>query len=423
MKKATLFILCLLLPLSAASANLQQLDEQAREQDIPVTELRIFAEVLERVRLAYVEEVDEKKLLHAAVRGMLMELDPHSSYLEPEDFDELQISTQGEFGGLGIEITMENNAVTIVTPYEGTPADQAGIQPGDIITAIEGESTKGKSLQEVVKLLRGDIGSSVKVTLLPADGDSPRTLTLVRDRIEVQSVRHKMLKPGYGYVRINQFQTRTAEDVRKAITTLTREDTLQGLVLDLRNNPGGILTGAIDVTNLFISEGLIVYTEGRMSEERTQYEATRNTLMPQLPLVVLVNGGSASASEIVAGALQDHGRAVLAGQRTFGKGSVQSVLPLSGDSALKLTTARYFTPLGRSIQADGIHPDVVLTPAKVDESRRRNIREADLPGHLGIDHAATEDNNEALAKEDYDLYQALSLLTGIVLSQPNSKRP
>lgn len=420
MKKTALSLLLFLLPLSAA-ANLQQLDEQAREHDIPVTELRIFAEVLERVRLAYVEEVDEKKLLHAAVRGMLMELDPHSSYLEPEDFEELQISTQGEFGGLGIEITMEEDAVTVVTPYDDTPASKAGLKPGDTIVAVDGDSVKGKNLQEVVKLLRGDIGSNITVTIVPKGSDSPRNIDMVRDRIEVQSVRHKMLRPGYGYVRINQFQTRTGDDVRNALRNLQQDAPIKGLVLDLRNNPGGILTGAVEVADLFLRNGLIVYTEGRMREERLQYEATPNTLIPDTPMVVLVNGGSASASEIVAGALQDHSRAVLAGQRTFGKGSVQSVLPLSGDSALKLTTARYFTPAGRSIQADGIHPDVVFAAAKVEE-QRRSVRETDLPGHLRIDHDAEEDDSEALAKEDYDLYQALSLLTGIVLSQPKARQ-
>lgn len=421
MKKTVLSFLFILLPLSA-SANLQQLDQQAREHDIPVTELRIFAEVLERVRLAYVEEVDEKKLLNAAVRGMLLELDPHSSYLEPEDFDELQISTQGEFGGLGIEITMEEDAITVVTPYDDTPASKAGLKPGDVIVAVDGDSVKGKSLQEVVKLLRGDVGSKVSVTLMPKSSDTPRTVDMQRDRIEVQSVRHKMLRPGFGYVRINQFQTRTGDDVKKALRALQNEAPLKGLVLDLRNNPGGILTGAVEVADLFLHQGLIVYTEGRMREERMQYEATPNTLLANTPMVVLVNGGSASASEIVAGALQDHKRAVLAGQRTFGKGSVQSVLPLSGDSALKLTTARYFTPSGHSIQADGIHPDVVFAPAKVEEQSRRSLREADLPRHLDIDHDATEDDSEDLAKEDYALYQALSLLTGIVLSQPAQRR-
>lgn len=421
MKKTLLPFLFILLPLSA-SANLQQLDEQARKHDIPVTELRIFAEVLERVRLAYVEEVDEKKLLNAAVRGMLLELDPHSSYLEPEDFDELQISTQGEFGGLGIEITMDEDAVTVVTPYDDTPASKAGLKPGDVIVAVNDDSVKGKSLQEVVKLLRGDVGSKVSVTLMPKGSTSPRTVDMQRDRIEVQSVRHKMLRPGFGYVRINQFQTRTGDDVKKALHALQSEGPLRGLVLDLRNNPGGILTGAVEVADLFLRKGLIVYTEGRMREERMRYEATPNTLLANTPMVVLVNGGSASASEIVAGALQDHQRAVLAGQRTFGKGSVQSVLPLSGDSALKLTTARYFTPLGHSIQADGIHPDVVFAPAKVEEQSRRSLREADLPGHLNIDHDAAEDDSNALAREDYDLYQALSLLTGIVLSQPNPRR-
>src|SRR5699024_7912789 len=260
---------------------------------------------------------------------------------------------------------------------------------------IDEKSVKGWSLDEVDKRLRGEQGSSVKLSILSLDAKSPRTLTLTRDIIKVQSVRHKELRPGIGYLRISQFQAKTARDTKSALETLQKDAPLKGLILDLRNNPGGVLSGAVQVADLFLENGLIVYTQGR-HEERLNYNASPGGLLLETPMVVLVNGGSASASEIVAGALQDHGRAVLVGQRTFGKGSVQSVLPLTGDSALKLTTARYFTPLGRSIQADGIHPDVVLTPAKVDESRRRNIREADLPGHLGIDHAATEDNNEAL---------------------------
>lgn len=411
----TLFIV-LLLCCSSLSAQPQTLDQQAQAQDIPVTELRNFAEVLERVRAAYVEEVDDTVLLKAAIRGMLSELDPHSSYLAPDDFDDLQVSTQGEFGGLGIEITMDKDAVVIVTPYDDTPASQAGLKAGDTILAIDDESVKGWSLDEVAKRLRGEQGSNVKLSILPLDAKSPRTLTLTRDIIKVQSVRHKELRPGIGYLRISQFQAKTARDTKAALEVLQQKAPLKGLILDLRNNPGGVLSGAVQVADLFLESGLIVYTQGR-HEERLNYNASSGGIFLDTPMVVLVNGGSASASEIVAGALQDHGRAVLVGQRTFGKGSVQSVLPLTGDSALKLTTARYYTPKGRSIQADGIHPDIIVASATVADKAQRTLRESDLPRHLKKDDSPTDDDDLSLAHEDYDLYQALSALTAMTLTQ------
>lgn len=412
-----LFIVLLLCcsPLYAQSQD-QSLDQKAQAQDVPVEQLRNFAEVLERVRAAYVEEVDETVLLKAAIHGMLSELDPHSSYLAPDDFDDLQVSTQGEFGGLGIEITMDEDAVVIVTPYDDTPASEAGLNAGDTILAIDEESVKGLSLDEVAKRLRGEQGSNVKLSVLPLDAKSPRTLTLTRDIIKVQSVRHKELRPSIGYVRISQFQAKTARDTKSALEALQKDAPLKGLILDLRNNPGGVLSGAVQVADLFLENGLIVYTQGR-HEERLNYNASPGGLFLDTPMVVLVNGGSASASEIVAGALQDHGRAVLVGQRTFGKGSVQSVLPLTGDSALKLTTARYYTPKGRSIQADGIHPDIVVASATVTDKTQRTIRESDLPRHLKKDDTPSDDDDMSLAREDYDLYQALSALTAMTLAQ------
>lgn len=415
-----LFIVLLLCcsPLYAQSQD-QSLDQKAQAQDVPVEQLRNFAEVLERVRAAYVEKVDETVLLKAAIHGMLSELDPHSSYLAPDDFDDLQVSTQGEFGGLGIEITMDEDAVVIVTPYDDTPASEAGLNAGDTILAIDEESVKGLSLDEVAKRLRGEQGSSVKLSVLPLDAKSPRTLTLTRDIIKVQSVRHKELRPSIGYVRISQFQAKTARDTKSALEALQKDAPLKGLILDLRNNPGGVLSGAVQVADLFLENGLIVYTQGR-HEERLNYNASPGGLFLDTPMVVLVNGGSASASEIVAGALQDHGRAVLVGQRTFGKGSVQSVLPLTGDSALKLTTARYYTPKGRSIQADGIHPDIVVASATVADKTQRTIRESDLPRHLKKDDTPSDDDDMSLAREDYDLYQALSALTAMTLAQPKA---
>lgn len=412
-------ILLLLFCCSALHAQPSSLDEQAQAKDIPVEQLRNFAEVLERVRAAYVEEIDEATLLKAALKGMLAELDPHSSYLAPEDFEELQESTQGEFGGLGIEITMDKDAIIIVTPFDDTPASKAGLEAGDQILAIDGESVKGQSLDEVAKQLRGEVNSAIKLTILPRDAKTPRTLTLTRDVIKVQSVRHKLLRPGVGYVRISQFQAKTAQDTKAAIEALKTKGPLKGLVLDLRNNPGGVLSGAVQVADLFLNEGLIVYTQGR-HEERLNYNASEQTLLPHTPMVVLVNSGSASASEIVAGALQDHNRAILVGQRTFGKGSVQSILPLTGDSALKLTTARYYTPKGRSIQADGIHPDIVIPAATVKTDKQRTLHESDLPRHLKQDNPQLDEDDLSLAQEDYDLYQALSVLTAIMLTQPNS---
>lgn len=412
-------ILLLLFCCSALHAQPPSLDEQAQAKDIPVEQLRNFAEVLERVRAAYVEEIDEATLLKAALKGMLAELDPHSSYLAPEDFEELQESTQGEFGGLGIEITMDKDAIIIVTPFDDTPASKAGLEAGDQILAIDGESVKGQSLDEVAKQLRGEVNSAIKLTILPRDAKTPRTLTLTRDVIKVQSVRHKLLRPGVGYVRISQFQAKTAQDTKTAIEALKTKGPLKGLVLDLRNNPGGVLSGAVQVADLFLNKGLIVYTQGR-HEERLNYNASEQTLLPHTPMVVLVNSGSASASEIVAGALQDHNRAILVGQRTFGKGSVQSILPLTGDSALKLTTARYYTPKGRSIQADGIHPDIVIPMATVKTDKQRTLHESDLPRHLKQDNPQLNEDDLSLAQEDYDLYQALSVLTAIMLTQPNS---
>lgn len=414
--RALLIVFFLCCSSAYAQTPSQLLDQQAQAHDVPVAELRNFAEVLERIRAAYVEEVDDSTLLKAAIRGMLSELDPHSSYLAPDDFDDLQVSTQGEFGGLGIEITMDKDTVVIVTPYDETPASEAGLKAGDTILAIDNENVQGLSLDEVAKRLRGEQGSTVKLSILPLKAKSPRTITLTRDVIKVQSVRHKILRPGIGYVRISQFQTHTARDTKAALEALEANAPLNGLLLDLRNNPGGVLSGAIQVTDLFLDQGLIVYTQGRQ-QERLNYHASSSAFFTSAPLVILVNGGSASASEIVAGALQDHGRAILIGQRTFGKGSVQSILPLSGDSALKLTTARYYTPKGRSIQADGIHPDIIIPTATIADTPQRTIRESDLPRHLKQGEEQEDDDDLSLAREDYDLYQALSVLSAIILAR------
>jgi carboxyl-terminal processing protease len=422
----TLLVVALSTP--AAHAQDPEIDQHARDAGVPVTDLRAFAEVLERVRGAYVAEVDEHELIQAAIRGMLMELDPHSAYLTPDQFEDLQSVTTGEFGGLGLEVTMEDGFIKVVTPIDDTPASRAGIQAGDLILKIDDTFVKGLSLPEAVELMRGEAGSTVTLSVLRHGDDKPRTLSLKRDRITVHSVRQETLEPGYGYLRISQFQSNTGRESRQALDKLAATGELKGLVLDLRNNPGGVLNGAVEVADLFLDEGLIVYTQGREPESRNDYSATPGDALDGLPLVVLVNGGSASASEIVAGALQDQGRAVVVGNRTFGKGSVQTVLPISGDNALKLTTARYYTPSGHSIQAEGIRPDIPVQVASVELLKDSPTRESDLPHHLlnqeTTDQTASgQHQEEPLASRDYPLSQALSILKGINLAERRQASP
>ncbi len=419
--RSTLLALTVFVPTLHAATTPEALDDQAREAGVPVTQLRAFAEVLERVRGAYIEEVDEKELLNAAIRGMLYELDPHSAYLTPDQFEDLQTTTTGEFGGLGLEVTMEDGFVKVVTPIDDSPAARAGIRAGDLILKIDDTFVKGLSLEEAVEKMRGERGSKVSLSVLSEGEEQPRTVVLERDRIKVQSVRQDTLEPGYGYIRISQFQNNTGMETGKALEKLQGEGKLKGLILDLRNNPGGVLDGAVQVADLFLNNGLIVYTQGRDEASRNDYRAHAGDRLQGLPLVVLVNGGSASASEIVAGALQDQGRAVIVGNRTFGKGSVQTVLPISGDSALKLTTARYYTPEGRSIQAEGIVPDIKVEVASVKLLKEHLPREADLPHHLmnqnGENGPDAEPEEEPLASRDYPLSQALSILKGITLAK------
>lgn len=398
------------------------LDEQARQKGVPVDDLRVFSEVMERIKGAYIEDVDDKTLLRNAIRGMLNELDPHSAYLTPDQLQDLEASTSGEFGGLGIEVTTEEGFIKVVSPLDQTPASRAGIEAGDLILRIDDQMTKQISLSEAVEMMRGEPGTEITLSVLSEGDNQPRSVTLERAIISIDSVRSRMLKPGYGYLRITQFQSKTARDARKALKQMN-PDELNGLVLDLRNNPGGVLGSAIDVADLLLNEGLIVYTEGRAQESRSNYAAEAGQLLKGVPVTVLINAGSASASEIVAGALQDHDRAVILGQRSFGKGSVQSVLPLHDDRALKLTTARYYTPDGRSIQAEGIKPDIKIDIAQVEVNKNReSLREADLPRHLMNPSGKDEesgggDNGPSLAERDYGLYQALSILQGIHLSR------
>ena len=350
--------------------------------------LEVFSNILSIVRKNYVENVETKNLVSGAINGMLNSLDPHSAYLTPDLYKELQSDTQGRFGGLGIEITVKGGILTVVSPIEDTPAAKAGIKPGDQIFKIEEEFTKDMSLVDAVKKMRGAKGTKINLTIKREAVADLLEFTLVRDVIRVQSVRTRSLEPGYGYIRLAQFQERSDRDLQRTLEKMAAEKTgIKGVVLDLRNNPGGLLTQAVRVSDMFLDSGLIVYTEGRIESQKQKYFAHKDGTWTDFPVVVLVNGGSASASEIVAGALQDHKRAVVLGTKTFGKGSVQTILPLDDSSALRLTTARYFTPKGRSIQATGIVPDIIVesTPVqdgKVEERRRPGLREENLPGHL-----------------------------------------
>jgi carboxyl-terminal processing protease len=351
--------------------------------------LEAFTNILSIVKKNYVEDVDTKNLVNGAINGMLSSLDPHSAYLTPELYKELQMDTQGRFGGLGIDITVRGGILTVVSPIEDTPAAKAGVKPGDQIFKIEDEFTKDMTLVDAVKKMRGPKGTKITISIKREGVPELIDFTLVRDTIRVQSVRSRNLEEGYGYIRLAQFQERSDRDVQKALEKMAAEKGgLKGLVLDLRNDPGGLLTQAVRISDLFLDSGLIVYTDGRIDSQKQKYFAQKEGSWMDFPMVVLVNGGSASASEIVAGALQDHKRAVILGTKTFGKGSVQTILPLDDNSALRLTTARYFTPKGRSIQALGIVPDIIVesTPqqqeAKTDEKRRPSLREENLPGHL-----------------------------------------
>lgn len=383
--------------------GLQKVSAGSRD---PYEGLEAFTNVLAVVQKNYVEEVGTQKLVDGAINGMLSALDPHSSYLTPESYRELQVDTEGSFGGLGIEITVRDGVLTVVAPIEDTPAYRAGVKAGDQIIKIEGELTKDMSLVDAVKKMRGPKGS--KVTVSFRREGTPRLIDfhLAREVIKIQSVKSKTLEKGYGYVRITQFQDRTGSDLDAALSKLTQESgKLDGLVVDLRNDPGGLLSQAVKVSDTFLDSGLIVYTEGRLDNQKQKYFAHPGG-QAEIPLVVIVNGGSASASEIVAGALQDHGRAVVVGTKTFGKGSVQTILPMESGAALRLTTAMYFTPSGRSIQVTGITPDVLVdnAPVATGERSQREVREENLRGHFDrpARGAAEKDKSEPSEQKEFD---------------------
>ena len=407
---------------------------------LPIDELRSFTEVYGRVKNDYVETVDDKELIEKAINGMLSGLDPHSAYLNEEAFKEMQVGTQGEFGGLGIEVSMEDGYVKVVAPIEDTPAWNAGLKSGDLIIKLDDTNVKGMTLNDAVKLMRGKPGTDIILSVIREGETQPLTITVTRDIIQIQSVKYRMLEKDYAYFRVTQFQEHTGEKLGQAIEKLfsENESPMKGIILDLRDDPGGLLTSSIGVSAAFLpKDKLVVYTEGRTNDARMRMYARPEfyargtkgdylTNVPEaaktVPMVVLVNGGSASASEIVAGALQDHRRAVIMGTQTFGKGSVQTILPLGNGTAIKLTTARYFTPSGQSIQAKGITPDIVVEDATLETKNTPSLRrEADLRNRLdnpqgdddGAAEEALETDTQVEEKPDYQLSQALNLLKGL----------
>ena len=422
----SIFALMALISLMLQVANAQ--DEN--ESSLPLEDLQIFSEVFGKIKSEYVDQVDDKTLLRNAIKGMLAGLDPHSTFLDPEDFEDIRISTDGKFGGLGIEVTTDDGLIKVVTPIDGTPAYEAGLQPGDIILKLDDVPVRGLSLQESVDKMRGEPGSSIKLTVFRAGEAEELEFKLVRAIIKVTSVRGELLEPGLAYVRVSSFQSGTAQSLRNQVKSLVEKNngSLDGIVLDLRNNPGGILSGAVDVSDMFLGEGNIVSTRGRTSTSKQSFSARPDDITDDAPMVVLVNRGSASASEIVAGALQDHQRAIIMGTRTFGKGSVQTVIPMNNGGALKLTTARYYTPEDRSIQAKGIIPDIVIEQARLTEIDNTNsaVSEVDLAGHLENEAAeGGADNSDGLSgkqrlKKDFQLREALNLLKGMSLVKKRS---
>ncbi len=421
-------------------------DVPADQTQIPFEGLKTLSEVYGRIKQDYVEPVKDEKLLEDAIRGMLTGLDPHSAYLDKEQYDELKVGTTGQFGGLGIEVGMENGFVKVISPIDDTPAQKAGVKAGDLIIRLDDKPVKGMSLNDAVKIMRGEPGSPIVLTIVREGAEQPLKLKLVRDIIKVKSVKSRILEEGYGYVRLSSFQAKTGESMIEAIDDLKKGGKLKGLVIDLRNNPGGVLNAAVTVSDAFLDEGLVVYTDGRVEDAKMKFNASSGDILDGSPIVVLINAGSASASEIVAGALQDHKRAIIMGEKTFGKGSVQTILPTSNGAAVKLTTARYYTPSGRSIQAEGISPDVQISRVKLEAAAQSEfgpLKESDLANHLenknpdakkatvkvpGKDDPSAketpktkEEIEDALALQDYPLNEALNLLKGINIVNKTAK--
>jgi carboxyl-terminal processing protease len=449
---------------AALTLNYSAIAEREPEP-LPLEDLRAFSEIFGKIKSDYVEPVEDKKLITEAINGMLSGLDPHSAYLDAEAFKELQVGTQGEFGGLGIEVGMEDGFVKVVSPIEDTPAYKAGVKSGDLVIKLDDTPVKGMTLNDAVKRMRGKPGSDITLTIIRKGVSKPLIITITRAVIKIKSVKYKLIEPGFGYVRITQFQEHTGENLVNALKDMGEQNkgALKGLILDLRNDPGGLLNTAVSVSGAFLKQGdLVVYTDGRTEDAKMQLTNSRESYLrpgeadylkdlpawaKTVPIVVLVNGGSASASEIVAGALQDHKRALIVGTQSFGKGSVQTILPLNNGTAIKLTTARYFTPSGRSIQAKGITPDITVEEATVSsgDTAKLEVHEADLENHLSNgdeatpaktptepkdekskddkgkggmkDDKSTLEPGEIVKKNDYQVNQALILLKGLNILQ------
>lgn len=437
---AMITVLTIAIPYCAHALSEQDNAPQEGNQDVSMEDVQRFSNALNLIKKYYVNHTSDKVLFDNAIRGMLSGLDPHSSYLDENDFKELQTATNGEFGGLGIEVTMEDGVIKVITPLIDTPAFKAGIKSGDYIIKLGKTSVQGLELRDAVNLMRGKPGSPIELTILRKGVNKPLLFTLLREKIEIKSVKSKLMDNHYGYVRLTQFQALTDQEMKKAIAQLKKESggQLSGLVLDLRNNPGGLLDSAIQISDAFLGHNksgkkdLIVYTQGRLPGSKFTAMSTNLTdILNNAPMIVLINNGSASASEIVAGALKDNKRAIILGTRSFGKGSVQTVLPLDDKRGIKLTTALYFTPSGTSIQAKGITPDIVVeeitVPKNADKSNFKGFTEADLSGHLANGNGESNKNaksstkttqdEDTLLHEDYQLYAALTILKGLAVAQ------
>jgi carboxyl-terminal processing protease len=381
---------------------------------LTLNDLRTFSEVFSQVRRNYVEEIDDRTLLNAAINGMLSHLDPHSNYLPVEDYEKLSDSASGQYSGIGVDVGIQLQKIVVRSVIVPSPADSGGINPGDIITAVDGNPVKGRLLQDAIDELQGEPGSPVTVTILPPDGEE-REVEMIREYVKIPTMSFELLDQKYGYFRITFFHRDSASNLEKSLESIRQDGIeLRGLIIDLRNNPGGVLQPAVEMADGFLDEGLIVSTRGRNATMQMEFTASEGEWLPGTPLIVLVDRGSASASEVLAGALQDHGRALIVGERTFGKGSVQSMLPLKNGAGIKLTTARYYTPSGRSIQAEGIRPDVVVEQVEIVEANDFRIREADLDRHLSNDTVVnTPDPDVSVsAEDDFPLHEALSILKG-----------
>ena len=418
--------LCLPLQVTASSTNL------------PLEEIHRLNNAFETIKGSYVDEMDDKELINAAIRGMISDLDPHSAYLEPIAYKNLRTSTSGKFGGLGIEVTMENGFVKVVSPIDDTPAFKAGVKAGDLIIRLDELSVKGMSLKEAVDIMRGEPGTDIELTIVRENEGKPIEITITRDIIQITSVRSEMLEDNIVYIRISQFQEPTSRQMYEKIKQYQQKNgRINGLILDLRNNPGGVLSGAIDVAGAFLDEKVVVKTKGRIRNSSEIFKANPGDLLPNTPIIVLINGGSASASEIVAGALQDHRRAIIMGQKSFGKGSVQTVIPLSKKYAMKITTSRYYTPNDRAIQAEGVTPDIGIPIVKVTPVEQiQRFKEKDLSGHLenepsdDAQKTTTSNKNtiikpdtlinaDSIIEKDYELSQAINTLKALALTQRN----